>query len=262
MYMMHAAQENTLQISGEKLSADSMKIKVRGDGQWSVMPCLFDEPVTITKALSDYYDRASAGDMIKSHDQFAYFSEDKKWEGNLTTMRPGEGYLFRRLKPGTVEITFYRQTTSNNIKRRQTMSNGEAGLFTNPQAATNMTMIAKLDNGQWTMDNGQLKVYVGDELACVATPVTGNPSPVTENLYFLTIQSDKLGELRFELNGETYIPVSGPISYSADSHLGSLKDPVLLMTNDELPTTYKILEDDHVVIIRNGERYDVTGKKL
>ena len=25
---------------------------------------------------------------------------------------------------------------------------------------------------------------------------------------------------------------------------------------------YKLLEDDHVVIIRNGEKYDVTGKKL
>ena len=26
--------------------------------------------------------------------------------------------------------------------------------------------------------------------------------------------------------------------------------------------TYKILEDDHIVIIRNNEKYDVTGKKL
>jgi hypothetical protein len=24
----------------------------------------------------------------------------------------------------------------------------------------------------------------------------------------------------------------------------------------------KILENDHIVIIRNGERYDVTGKKI
>ena len=25
---------------------------------------------------------------------------------------------------------------------------------------------------------------------------------------------------------------------------------------------YKIIENDHVIIIRNGERYDVAGKKL
>ena len=25
---------------------------------------------------------------------------------------------------------------------------------------------------------------------------------------------------------------------------------------------YKIIENDHVIIIRNGERYDITGKKL
>lgn len=65
MYMMYSAQENTMQISGEKLSADSMKIRVRGDGQWSVMPCLFEEPVTVTKALTDYYDKVYG----RRHDQ-------------------------------------------------------------------------------------------------------------------------------------------------------------------------------------------------
>ena len=255
MYMMYAAQENTMQISGEKLSADSMKIRVRGDGQWSVMPCLFEEPVTVTKALSDYYDRAVAGDMIKSHDQFAYFSEDKRWEGNLTTMRPGEGYLFRRLKPGSVEITFYKQEASNNIKRRQTMSNGEAGLFTNPSASTNMTMIACVKE---LKNEGvkELKVYVGNELAAVAEPIG--------SLYFLTIQSDKMGELRFELDGQELIAKSQEsIPYQANAHHGSPEDPIILqMKKCENEEIRKLIENDHVIIIRNGERYDVTGKKL
>jgi hypothetical protein len=153
---------------------------------------------------------------------------------------------------GIVEIPFFRQMTSNNSKRRQTMSNGEAGLFTNPNAATNSTMIAKLDNGQWTMDNGQLKVYVGDELAAVATPI--------DSLYFITIQSDKVGELRFEMNGEILIPVNGTMNYETDSHHGSVKAPVILRKDDDRP--YKIIENNHVVIIRNNEKYDVTGKVL
>ena len=255
MYMMHAAQENTMQISGEKLSADSMKIKVRGDGQWSVMPCFFDEPVTITKALSDYYDRASAGDMIKSHDQFAYFSEDKKWEGNLTTMRPGEGYLFRRLKPGTVEIAFYKQE-ANASPSRMTGASGTTS-FTNPSASTNMTMIACVKE---LKNEGvkELKVFVGNELAAVAEPIG--------SLYFITIQSDKIGELRFELDGEIVEPVDIStsrhldISYSPNAHHGSLKDPIILKPVDG-SAVYKIIENDHVIIIRNGERYDVTGKK-
>ena len=35
-----------------------------------------------------------------------------------------------------------------------------------------------------------------------------------------------------------------------------------LRISDEDNRPYKIIEDDHVVIIRNGEKYDVTGKTL
>ena len=254
MYMMYAAQENTLQIAGEKLSADSLSIRVRGDGQWSPMPCLFDEPVSVTKALTSYYDYASQGDMIKAHNRFAYFSEDKKWEGDLTSLRPGEGYLFRRMALGTVTIPFYRQSASNAPHKANAHVDADI-VFSNPNAATNMTMIAKVDGLPVTGDG--LRVFVGDELAAVATPLTIDE----DTYYFLTIQCDKVGELRFEMDGQTLQPENGAINYSTDSHAGSLKAPITLRPADETGV-YKIIENDHVVIIRNNERYDVTGKKL
>jgi hypothetical protein len=113
-------------------------------------------------------------------------------------------------------------------------------------------MIAKVqsDDVQCTKE---IRVYVGNELAAVATPI--------DSLYFLTIQSDRVGELRFELDGENYVPVNGSINYSADSHHGSLKAPILLQPAGKTGV-YKIIENNHVVIIRNNEKYDVTGKKL
>lgn len=114
------------------------------------------------------------------------------------------------------------------------------------------------------MDNGQLKVYVGDELAAVATPVSVTNE---ETYYFLTIQSDQIGELRFELNGERLEPFDNStsrnieISYSADAHHGSLQAPVMLRPAEDTGV-YKVIENNHVVIIRNNEKYDVTGKKL
>jgi hypothetical protein len=139
--------------------------------------------------------------------------------------------------------------------------------FSNTAAATNMTMIAKVSYSEsgltaersysesgLTAEGGQtLRVYVNDELAAVATPI--------DSLYFLTIQSDRVGELRFEIDGKTYVPACGSINYSADAHHGSLKAPILLIKDDEVGV-YKIIENDHVIIIRNGERYDITGKKL
>ena len=263
MYMIYTANANTMRISGSRLEEDSMKITVRGDGQWSSMPCLLDQRVTVSEALADYYQNAGTGDMIKGHNHFATFSADKRWVGDLTALQPGEGYLFRRMAPSTVQIAFHNPSNSAAVQQRQRANSddltAEGGRYSNPNAATNMTIIAQLDNGQWTMDNGQLKVYVNDELAAVATPI--------DSLYFLTIQSDQVGELRFELDGQRLEPVDISmsrrleISYSANAHHGSLKAPVILQPAGET-TVYKVIENNHVVIIRNNEKYDVTGKKL
>ena len=67
------------------------------------------------------------------------------------------------------------------------------------------------------------------------------------------------------MDGETLMPASGPIRYEANAHHCTIKAPVLLTFDVErsgLSSPYKIIENDHVIIIRNGERYDVTGKKL
>ena len=254
-YMVLSAAGNTIRIAGEKLPEDSMKISVSGNGKWNPMPCLFDQATPLTEALAGYYDNATQGDLIKAHDRFATFTANKRWEGNLTALRPGEGYLFRRMAPGTVTIPFYRQSPSKAPRRAQDNSS-HPSVFSNPKAATNMTVIAKVqsDDVQCTKD---IRVYVGDELAAVATPLTIDE----DTYYFLTIQSDKTGTLRFEMDGQTLQPENGAIMYSTDSHAGSLKAPIMLRPADETGV-YKIIENNHVVIIRNNEKYDVTGKKL
>jgi len=249
IYMAYAQNGNIMRISGEILSEDSMHITVRGDGQWSAMPCLLDQTTPLTEALASYYQDASEGDIIKARNRFATFSEDQRWEGNLTALRPGEGYLFRRMGAGSIDIAFHRPSAANAPAKANAKANADT--FTNSNAATNMTMIAQVEGVEVTGDG--LRVFVNDELAAVATPI--------DSLYFLTIQSDKIGELRFELDGQQLAPMPMPISYSADSHYGSIKAPIVLKKADEVGV-YKIIKNNHVVIIRNNEKYDVTGKKL
>ena len=258
-YMIYCHDGNTVYVSGNNLPADSMYVTVAGNGQWSALPCLLRDATPIQKAMADYYDHASPGDLIKAHNRFAYFSEDKKWVGDLTALRPGEGYFLRRLAPGSVKIRFFNQSSNNAPKRTEINdedSNHEAiNAFYNPKAATNMTIIAKLSNDQINdkiVNDKIVNVFVGNEQAAIATPI--------DSLYFLTLQSDNIGAIRFEIDGQTFVPLGGTINYSADAHYGSLKKPVLLKLADDRP--YKIIEDQHVVIIRNNEKYDVTGKKL
>lgn len=257
IFMAYSQAGNKMRISGDSLPEDSMWVKVRGDGQWSMLPCLFNRTTPISEALASYFQKAQPGDLIKAHDRFAIFSEDLRWEGNLTALRPGEGYLFRRLGLGTVVIPFYHQTTDQAPKKMPKTEQKTTDHFHNPAAATNMTMIAKVEGVQDTGD--RLRVFVNDELAAVTSPL--------DSLYFLTIQSDRVGELRFEMGDQTLVPVDistsrhFEIANIPDSHHGSLKAPIILRPADGTGV-YKIIENNHVVIIRNNEKYDVTGKKL
>ena len=241
VYMVYTASSNTLRLGGNRLPEDSMHVTLRGNGQWNAFPCLFEQATSVTEALADYYENASAGDLLKAHDRFAVFSSDKKWVGDLTALYPGEGYLFRRMGQGDVEIKFFNKVT-NAVPQHAPKFSGNA--------ATNMTMICQVasDDVQCTKVNA----YIDDELVGVATKI--------DSLYFLTVSSDAAGTLRFETEEGTPLTSEMPISYVSDAHHGLLKAPVILRPGDNRP--YKIIEDNHVVIIRNNEKYDVTGKKL
>jgi hypothetical protein len=308
IYMVNCSEGNTLRIAGDILHEDSMEIRVRGDGQWSVLPCLYDQVTSLTDALASYYDYATPGDLIKARNRFATFSDDKKWEGNLSALRPGEGYLFRRLGAGAVAIPFYKQTNNAPHRNQSSVSDsglssvsdsdlsgeaglssvsdsglsGEAGLYSNPNAATNMTMIATLASVSEAVCLPSAKrsvyVFVGDELVGVAAPISLKPSnPQTlkpsnaqrstlnaqQLLYFITIQSDRTGAPLTFRTADGLLLRSVDISYSADTHYGTLKSPILLSpTENGAGDVYKIIENDHIVIIRDGERYDITGVKL
>ena len=270
-YMVYSAQDNILRLNGENLLEYEMKLTFRGSsdgsGQWSPLPFLLNRNTSVAETMAGYYEYATPGDIIKSHDAFATFSTDRKWIGNLKTMRPGEGYFLRRLAPTDVTVPFYNQPASAGAPKRSVMPDTPEGFHTS--SATNMTMIATLNsealNAEGTkrfeeaVNSATLHVYVGDELAAVAEPI--------DSLYFLTIQSDQIGELRFEIDGQEYTPINAEgnkrvaIHYVSNAHHGSLQTPVILKPGENtLP--YKILEDNHVVIIRNNEKYDVTGKKL
>ena len=244
-----------MRVAGDRLPEDSMKITVRGDYQWSVLPCLFESTTPLAQALTDYYDYATPGDMVKAHNRFAVFTSDRKWEGNLTALRPGEGYMLYRQSPGSKVISFYPSVMNTNVARRNASPVAEA--YTNPNAATNMTMIAQVEKENNLSD---IRVYVGGELAAVSAPITIG----RETYFFLTIQSDQVSEIRFEMGNETLevSPANGqaPVRYAADAHAGSVEKPIMLRVKDNLP--YKIIENDHVVIIRNNKKYDVTGQNL
>jgi len=261
MYMMRTADGFNTTIEGKPLTDEQRTLTIRKG--WNSIAYLLSEPASTRDALADYYDKATVGDLIKSRTQFAVFTENGKWEGSLQTLRPGQGYLLRRNGTGSVTMKFVKNAAASAPKRVKAVSDQQSA-FSNPKASSNMTMIAMVEQSAISSQQSAIRAYIGKELVGVAEPIMVDDEP----LYFLTIQSDATGTLRFETaDGTSLTAVDDAtsrdldISYSADTHHGTMKAPVLLRPAEE-SRPYKIIENDHVVIIRNNEKYDVTGKKI
>ena len=267
MYMMRTRDGFNTTVEGKALTDDQRTLTIcKG---WNAIAYLLSEPASTRDALADYYDKATVGDLIKSRTQFAVFTENGKWEGSLQTLRPGQGYLFRRLGDGYVTMKYVKKAKTSAPLRANRASETDnptpmENAFSNPAAASNMTMIARIENGEQTYTT--LRAYIGDELVGVATPLSLG-GRAGEGLYFLTIQSDRSGTLRFETEDGTILTPSpcgearGEVLYAPDAHAGSIESPVVLMPMDNTGV-YKVFEDGHIIIIRDGERFDLTGKKL
>lgn len=240
VYMVYCGAGNTIGVTAKVLDDSLRYINLRGNGAWNEFPCLMNETTNISYAMSDYYENATPGDLLKSHDQFAYFSEERDWVGNLTAIRPGQGYLMVRLGRGTVPLHFYNHTHSKFTKKGSATEDcdNDCVEFHNPNAASNMTLIAALDTSASQPDevkdaienldpaNTRVLAYVGQELAGVARPQVVDG----KTLFFITVSSDKAAQVTFRLEqNDAPVATTRPMfSYRANDHHGTPREPVLL----------------------------------
>ena len=274
MYKLQAVEPYEETLIGEPTDPTLIDITLNANG-WTWMGYPVQAANSLDAALAEA--EPLEGDMVKNQSGFALYTEGE-WLGTLQALTPGDGYMYYSHAAAAKTFRFPKPTSFGRTNAPARMA---AADFINPQAADNMTMIAQIAPNllsEQEMDQ-KLMAYIGNNLVGVAAPYTpseatplrdacGDPGRGTGGVYFLTIQSDAVGTLRFETaDGTSLTAVDDAtsrdidISYSADTHYGTMKAPVLLRPAEE-SRPYKIIENDHVVIIRNSEKYDVTGKKL
>lgn len=138
------------------------------------------------------------GDRIVSKDYgFAEFVGGK-WQGTLTTLRAGEGYMFFNAGSEDVNMNYKRERelpqgtpTMNAPQRKQTIWTYNSAPF-----ADNMTIVADLGN-EYSAERFTVGAFVGDECR--------GEGEMIEGKCFITVHADKGETISFKL----YDAVSG-----------------------------------------------------
>ncbi len=249
IYMFHVAHDVYPEIEGSPLSTADRTLRLQTG--WNVFPFLLDSNFPIAEALSDYLTNAKAGDMLKSKDCFAVFSTDSKWEGSLTYMEPGQGYLLYH-QGAPCQFTYHSTTPSSAPEVRQKVARANAlespELLHSNQASSSMSVIATLADWTGSTDHLVLAAYAGTQLA---GRVAVHPTD-TLPLFFLTVGTEEASApIRFALeqDGET-IAYSAPMfDYAPQGIVGSLTAPLPISFVGTKVTALPSPFVDHVTIV-------------
>jgi len=175
--------------------------------------------LTVETALSDYYSKAKDGDVIKSHDEYAIFTETGgvgRWKGSLKYMKPGEGYMLYRTKESEASFTYpFYEPTSTFLDEVKAAPARHAG------HQSNMSLTATV-NGIELQEGDRLKAYSDGEVC--------GEIDAEDGIFYLSVTGDKDAPLSFALerDGEIVATTSEIMKYHTNDVIGSPNEPTAI----------------------------------
>ena len=218
MYMINVGASHDLELSGELVGPTS--ITIHKGWNWIGFP--MSEAVSVTDALAGF--EAKPGDQIKSKDNgFASYNSQYGWGGTLSTLNPGEGYMYQSYNSETTEL-FYSAGTRGELKSNVT-TDGNHWIPNAGQYANNMTMTAMVE-----VEGGDYEVaaFVNGEVRGSARPIY--IEALDAHILFLTIHGEDVEEMTFRYydtaTGEEF-DLNDRMNYSNDAIVGTVAEPYI-----------------------------------
>lgn len=261
-YMIYVHNGGMLSIIGTKLELSELAIPIKAN--WNFLPYLCTETMSVTDAMSAYYDEGTPGDVIKSYDEFAVMTSDHKWVGSLTHMRPGVGYMIQKHKSGQFDFRYPARPMGSDSSEDDVTVNDYVASEIDQENFTSsaMPVLATVldENGECAKEGDILKAYDGDAL--VGTAVADN-----EGRFFLMTHAEDGQEIRFTLSGNgrmDEIATKPILRFNASAVIGTYGTPYVIDFNatDEDNAVVYDLEGRRVNNTQNGNIYIKNNKKV
>jgi len=238
MFQITSSKEQVLSVMGSAVDVVTTKLNIVGKERWNYISYLPQVNLNLKDALAGY--PATVGDVIKSQQEgFAMYSAQNKWIGNLSYMKPGNGYMLFRKANTNVTLQYPLVTTTMNAIRSSIPNSAFEEKY-DVQAAYsypgNMSMIVSVDGIELT-GTEYLCAHIRGELRGKSKAIE-NPQN-SSKLFFLTIAGDNEEQIEFvlERNGEKVAGKRSFIKYLNNGLLGSIDLPVLIRFDNSMPQT-------------------------
>ena len=276
-YRVKANRATTLTVEGTAINCAQTPININKG--WTWMGYLPLQTMSVADALADI--APATGDLVKSKTAFAVY-DGAQWVGTLTRMTPGEGYMYQSHATEGFSFRYPEVSALQSLRAPKATLNSQLSTFNSPFTPVtdpysgNMSIIARVMNGDEAVHGVEVGIFAGDECRGAATEEHINEN-TTDGYWFLTVAGDEAAPLTIKVydptTGET-ITVHQTLTYTDDATLGSLDEPYIIQLNaaegidqvpsDQVPSTkvQKVFENGILYILRNGEKYDATGKRV
>ena len=229
-YLIHISETDTIQHRGLALDPDTVPISVvRG---WNRIGFVSTKNLAINTALANY--NATDGDLIKSQQAFAVYSNTLGWVGSLNTLEPTEGYLLKSADSAT--FTYPRRglfrMKSSPAQQKLVDQLVDTDLHLNPhefEASTNAiveinTCREILEDSNWV-----LTAFKDDELRGFSADVL-KLKMKHEPLHFITIfgeMNDRYELILYNKKSKQNLLLKGQMKFEKNKVQGKLDQPLV-----------------------------------
>ena len=184
--------------------------------------------LSIETALSDYYDKAEPGDVIKSHDEFAYFTVSGgvgRWRGSLQYMKPGIGYMMLRhsSKEASFTYPFYEPGSTFIDEWAYTSAINKSAM----NLRSTMSLSAVVEG---------FELAAGDRIVAYAGEQQCGIAETSDEVIYMSIEGEGNKTLWFaiERDGCIVAKTDEQMSFRANGVLGSPDEPVVIRFESEM----------------------------
>lgn len=235
MYKIHSSQAQKLGLTGEAVHPAETNISISTG--WNYISYVPLVSMSVANALSGY--EAQDGDVIKSQDAFATYSTTNGWEGDLTTLDAGKGYMLKHNTSG--QTSFCYPIPSVNSTPSNAKKEAKAHRY-----ADNMNIVGEI-YGITVEDGDSLIAYVGGEVRGASRLINGKK-------VFLTIHGDHDANVALVLqrDGEIIATASDMIGYKSNEVVGTGDAPTAITFSSESVNTGNAIGNIKAIYSMNG----------